>query len=174
MAKEIYTKDPHLFVLALAEKLKKVPEFQVPEWANFSKTGASRQRPPIQNNFWFIRTASILRQLYIRGVVGVNRLRTRYGSRKDRGTMPDEFRKASGKIIRLILQQAEKANLVEKTNKLQHGRRLTQTGRDFLDSINIEKKESKDFEPYFIDFIKPDATEETQKEEINGENKNGE
>ena len=34
------------------------------------------------------------------------------------------------------MQQAEAAGLVEKVLRRQHGRRLTQAGRDFLDSID--------------------------------------
>lgn len=137
MAKQIYSQEPQAYILALADKLKNVKEFEVPEWAHFVKSGTSRERPPVDRDFWYIRSASILRQLYIKGVVGVERLRTKYGSRKDRGANPDKFRKASGKIIRLILQQAEAAGLVEKVAKLQYGRRLTQTGRDLLDSIEV-------------------------------------
>ncbi len=137
MAKKIFEQDPEKYIPALAEALKKIPEFEVPFWANFVKSGTSKKRPPVEDDFWYIRAASILRQLYIRGVVGVERLRARYGSRKDRGGKPAEFRKASGKIIRVILQQAERAGLVEKVSKMQFGRRLTQKGRDFLDSIEV-------------------------------------
>ena len=140
MAKTIFAQDPVVFIPTLAAALKKLDEFKTPEWALFVKSGTSRLRPPVDPDFWYIRSASILRQLYIRGVVGVGRLRVRYGSRKDRGTKPDEFRKASGKIIRVILQQAEAAGLVEKISKFQHGRRLTQKGRDFLDAITVPEK----------------------------------
>lgn len=140
MAKTIYLQDPQKFNLALAEALKKVPEMKMPEWAGFVKTGTSKERVPYDSDYWYNRAASILRQLYLRGVVGVGKLRTRYGGRKRRGGRPDEFRKAGGKIIRAILQQAETAGIVEKiaTNK-QFGRRLTQKGRDFLDSIEVPK-----------------------------------
>ena len=124
----------------LAMLLKEMLEFKMPEWANFVKTGVSKQRVPDDSNWWYKRAASILRQLYIHGVVGVQKLRTRYGSKKNRGVRPSAFVKASGKIIRTILQQAEAAGLVEKLDKLQHGRRLTQKGRDFLDSITVESK----------------------------------
>jgi len=137
MAKTIFAKDPVKFIPALAGALKKIPEFEVPKWVGFVKSGVSRERPPVADDFWYIRAASILRQLYIKGVVGVGKLRTRYGSKKDRGGKPDEFRKASGKIIRVILQQAEAAELVEKISRMQYGRRLTQKGRDFLDSIEV-------------------------------------
>ena len=146
MAKTIFTKDPVKFIPALAEALKKIGEFEVPEWAMYVKSGVSRERPPANDNFWHIRAASILRQLYIKGVVGVGKLRTRYGSRKDRGGKPDKFKKSGGKIIRVILQQAEMAGLVEKISRLQYGRRLTQSGRDLLDSIEVENNKELDFD----------------------------
>ena len=146
MARTIFTKDPVKFIPALAAALKSVPEFEVPEWAMFVKTGVSRERPPVDDDFWFTRSASILRQLYIHGVVGVGKLRTRYGSKKDRGGKPDRFRKAGGKIIRVILQQAEAAGLVEKVTRMQHGRRLTAAGRELLDSIEVEEKAGLNFE----------------------------
>ena len=167
MARVIFEKDPQKFIQALAEALKKIPEFEIPEWSNFVKSGTSRQRPPRQEDFWYTRAASILRQLYIKGVVGVGKLRTRYGSRKDRGGKPDEFRKASGKIIRTILQQAEKAGLVEKVNRLQHGRRLTQKGRDFLDSIEVEENPCLDFSSVTGTSLVEQAREDYENEEIN-------
>jgi len=146
MAKTIFAKDPEKFIPALAEVLKKIKQFQIPEWAMYVKTGISRERPPVDENFWYIRAASILRQLYIKGVIGVGKLRTRYGSRQNRGGRPDKFAKAGGKIIRTILQQAEEAGLVEKVVRMQHGRRLTQAGKDLLDSIEVEDKKGINFE----------------------------
>jgi small subunit ribosomal protein S19e len=136
MARTIFAQDPARYIPALADILKKIPEFEIPEWALYVKSGCSKERPPVDEDFWYIRAASILRYLYIKGVVGVGRLRTRYGSRKNRGARPDKFYKASGKMIRIILQQAEAAGLVEKMSKMQFGRRLTQVGRDLLDSID--------------------------------------
>jgi len=136
MARTIFAQDPAKYIPALADVLKKIPEFEIPEWALYVKSGCSKERPPVEEDFWYIRAASILRHLYIKGVVGVGRLRTRYGSRKNRGARPDKFYKASGKMIRIILQQAEAAGLVEKMSKMQFGRRLTQVGRDLLDSID--------------------------------------
>ena len=120
----------------LAEALKKVPEFKMPEWALFVKTGVSRIKPPIDTDWWYRRGASILRQIYVRGIVGVNRLRTRYGSKYNRGMKPEIFAKASGKIIRTILQQAEQAGLLEKVGEgTKKGRRLTDKGKQFLEGI---------------------------------------
>ena len=139
MARTIFAQEPQAYNHALAQAIKKIPQFKMPEWAIFVKTGVAKQRVPQDDDYWYIRTASILRQLYVHGVVGVSRLKTRYGSKKNRGKRPDKFRKASGKIIRTILQQAEAAELVEKVLVRQFGRRLTQKGRDFLDSITVEK-----------------------------------
>lgn len=143
MSKQIYLKEPKEFIQKLAIELKKIPEFNVPEWALFAKSGSSRQRPPIDPDFWYIRTASILRQFYLQGVVGVGRLRVKYGSNKNRGSQPSRFRKASGKLIRTILQQSEKAGLVEKIDKNQHGRRLSVKGKEFLDSIQTGEQNEK-------------------------------
>lgn len=130
----VYDIEPQEYNKKLAEALKKLEEFEVPAWSNFVKTSVSRQRPP-QEEFWHNRAASILRQIYIKGVVGVSRLRTKYGGRKKRGVRPEEFRKASGKIIRLILQQAEKAGLLEKSTGKKKGRKLTSKGIKFLESV---------------------------------------
>lgn len=127
----------------LAEALKKMEEFEMPEWAGYVKTSIARERPPKEEDWWHKRAASILRQLYIHGIVGVGRLRTRYGGRKNRGRKPERFRKGSGKIIRTILQQAEKAGFVEKIKSKKAGRQLTERGKEFLDSIKPEEGEKQ-------------------------------
>ena len=124
----------------LAEALKKEGSFEKPSWMDVVKTGTSRQRPTIEEDFRFKRAASILRQIYIREIVGVGRLRTRYGSKKGRGGRPSEFRKSGGKIIRVILQQSEKAGFLEKTVGKKSGRKLTAQGKEFLEDIAKEAK----------------------------------
>jgi small subunit ribosomal protein S19e len=123
----------------LAEALKKIPEFKMPEWALFVKTGVCKARPPENNDWWYNRAASILRQIYIKGVVGVNRLRNKYGDRKNRGMKPEIFAKGSGKIIRTILQSAEKAGMLEKVldskDGKRKGRKITQAGKKFLEDV---------------------------------------
>lgn len=180
MAREIFAKDPQKFVPALAEALKKVPEFQAPEWVMIVKTGVSKERPTTNKDFWYTRAASILRQLYIKGVVGVNRLRTRYGGKKNRGGKRSKFFKAGGKIIRVILQQAEAAGLVEKIKGQQFGRRLTQKGRDFLDSIEVEKTQGIDLsdiivkEKKFEQYVEEENSDNEEVEESNEELNEGE
>ncbi len=129
---DIHDKD---FNLKLAEALKKLGELKKPEFMDYVKSSPSKERPPVDEDFWFKRAASILRQIYIRKIVGVNRLRTRYGSKKNRGKKPERFMKSGGKIIRLILQQAEKAGLVEKISTKKKGRSLTKHGRKLIEEL---------------------------------------
>lgn len=114
----------------LKDELKKFGEIQQPVWSKFTKSGSHKERPPEQEDFWYIRAASILRRAYLEGIVGVGRLRSYYGGRKSRGSRPAHFRKSGGSIIRKILQQLEKAGLVEKVGK---GRKITAKGRKLLD-----------------------------------------
>jgi small subunit ribosomal protein S19e len=44
-------------------------------------------------------------------------------------------RKAGGKIIRLILQQLEKAGYVQKVEKPKRGRAITPKGQEFLSKV---------------------------------------
>ncbi len=120
----------------LKEKLKEFKELEKPKWIDFVKSGCHKERPPDQPDFWYIRAASILRRIYLDGPVGVERLRTYYGGRKRRGRRPPRFRKASGAIIRRILQRLEEAGLVEKVDK--KGRKITPKGQSLLDRIAYE------------------------------------
>lgn len=132
---KVYDVEPAKFLAALAEELKKLEEFKMPEWALYVKTGIAKERVPDNREWWYIRAASILRQIYTRKVVGVSRLRTKYGSKKDRGVKPKKFKKGAGKNIRVILQQAEKAGFLEKVKGRKAGRKLTIKGKEFLNSI---------------------------------------
>lgn len=133
---KVYELSPQEFNLKLAEALKKVPEFVEPEWIQFVKSSPSKARPIDDPDFWLKRSAGILRQIYRKDVVGVSRLRTKYGSKKNRGMKPERFVKASGKIIRTILQQSDKAGFTEVFNirGKRAGRKLTEKGRKFLET----------------------------------------
>jgi len=127
--------EPGRYNKELANALEREDAFKVPDWVLFVKSGTHNERPITEEGFWFKRAASILRQIYIREVVGVERLRTRYGGRKERGARPGEFRKSGGKIIRMILQQAEEAGFLEKAEGKSKGRKLTSRGKEFMEKI---------------------------------------
>ena len=137
----VYDIDAQEYNLKLAEALKKIPEFKQPEWAESVKSGPAKERPIEDPDFWYKRAASILKQIYKNKIVGVNRLRTKYGSKKNRGYRPEKFKKAGGKIIRTILQQSDKAGFTEivkqvkGVRKSKPGRQLTKKGIEFMGGI---------------------------------------
>jgi small subunit ribosomal protein S19e len=110
----------------LRDKMKK------PEWAKFVKTGVQKERPPEDENWWQMRSASVLRRLYVDGPVGIEKLRSYYGGLHRRGHKPAHFAKGSGKIIRVILQDLEKNGYVKKEKK---GRVITPAGQKLLNSV---------------------------------------
>ncbi|MFH1055433.1 MAG: 30S ribosomal protein S19e [Candidatus Altiarchaeota archaeon] len=115
-----------------AQDLKENIKLARPEWAQFVKTGASRERMPSDPDWWWVRSASVLRRIYLDGPVGVQRLRTFYGGRKNRGRKPEEFRRASGKVIRTVLKELDSAGLTEAGKG---GRKITSKGRSYLDKL---------------------------------------
>ncbi len=133
--RNVYDLSGEQYVLKLAGELKGMKEFAMPEWAHYVKTSMSKERPPASPDWWWMRAASILRQVYLRGTIGVNKLSTKYGSKQDRGMRPPKFHEAGRKIIRVILQQAEKAGMLEKVKEPKAGRRLTKKGKQFLDGV---------------------------------------
>ncbi len=137
----VYEMDSQNYNLKLAEALKKIPEFKHPEWVKYVKSSPSKERPVEDTDFWYKRAASILRQIYRNKTIGVNRLRTKYGSKQNRGFKPERFKRAGGKIIRVILQQSDKTGFTEIAKKIKgvaeikSGRKLTEKGKKFLESI---------------------------------------
>ena len=115
------------------EELKKVKEIEPPAWSFYSKTGASRERIPEQEDWWYIRTAAILRKVYLNGPIGVQKLRVDFGGRKNRGHKPEKFKPGSGSIIRKMFQQLENAQLIKKRGR--KGRVISPKGQKFLDEM---------------------------------------
>lgn len=131
-----YDADQIKLVEEMAKKLEEAKITPPPDWAIFVKTGASKDRVPSQQNWWYLRAASILRRMYInKRPIGVNRLKNIYGDKEKNRYSGKHFRPASGAIIRRILQQLEKAELIKKVKLQSHfGRVLTPKGIAFTDS----------------------------------------
>lgn len=121
-------------ISATKEELKKIKEIQPPEWAKFVKTGSHKERPPAQEDWWHIRCASMLRAIYTKGPIGVEKLRIKYGGRKNRGTKTEHFRRAGGNVIRKGLQQLETAGLIKKASG-KRGREISPKGKSMLDKL---------------------------------------
>jgi small subunit ribosomal protein S19e len=132
----VYDVHPADLLNRLAEVLKGVEEIAPPPWYLQIKTGVAKEKAPERSDWWYVRAASILRKIYIEGPIGIERLARIYSDRRRRGRAPAHSRKASRKIIRAILQQLEKAGLVEKYGN--KGRILTSKGRSLLDRLSHE------------------------------------
>lgn len=131
---------PAKLITAAAEELKKSKVVQPPSWSVYTKSGLCAERPPQQKDFWFLRSAAILRKIYINGPIGTQRLRVAYGARKRFGHPSPHHRKAGGKIIRLMLQQLEKDGLIKMVEKPRKGRVVTPKGQRFLDKLSHKVK----------------------------------
>ncbi|MHA1278738.1 MAG: 30S ribosomal protein S19e [Candidatus Helarchaeota archaeon] len=123
----------------LATELKdKFDKIRPVSWAMYVKTGAYKERAPIDPDWWYIRCASILRKLALKNYIGVSRLQGIYGGRKRRGAKPEKVRKGSGAIIRHSVQQLEEEGLVETVKGM--GRRITPQGQSLVDRVAHEIK----------------------------------
>ena len=60
-----------LLLPAVATKLGELDVIKQPEWAEDVKTGANREKPPTQGNWWEMRCAAILRKVARMGPIGV-------------------------------------------------------------------------------------------------------
>lgn len=120
----------------LSEELKKHDNIKTPDWALYIKTGVNIERPPVQPNWWYLRSAAVLRRIHVHGPIGVQRLRNALGSRKRRGHKPAHHAKAGGKIIRTMLQQLEKDGLVKKVERPKKGRLVTSKGQKLIDKVS--------------------------------------
>jgi len=130
-------------------------KLQKPDFAEWVKTGAHTERSPQNRDWWYMRAASVLYRVYVDGPLGTETLRTYYGGKRNRGSAPHKFRKASGKVVRSCLQALEKEGFIKKLKK---GRAVSTKGQSYLtqtakkigskkvqgikkESIDTEKKE---------------------------------
>jgi small subunit ribosomal protein S19e len=141
--KRIYNAQKQELIPKLTEELKKIKELSAPAWSEFVKTGANKARPPVNSDWWYTRSASVLVRISELGPIGVSKLRVKYGGKKRRGHQPPEFRMASGNILRKILQQLEKAGLAKQVVISGHkGRIVTPKGVSLINTAakNTDKK----------------------------------
>src|SRR3990167_5114681 len=135
----IFTADQGSLVRKAAEELKKQKLVQPTDWSKFVKTSRHNERVPDNPDWWYHRSAAILRSIAKLGPVGTQKLRTKFGGRKNRGHKPEHFYPAAGSIIRKILQQLEQSGLIIKSYKTVHkGRILTPKGISFLDKLAVQ------------------------------------
>ncbi len=138
----IYDADIQKSIEKIASSLKSI--IKIPEWAKYVKTSRGKERLPEDPEWYLKRAASILVVIYKKGPIGVSKLRVKYGTKKNRGHNPERFVRASGKIIRNILQQLDSADLTSfKKEGVHKGRIITAKGKSLVDknSVVIAKNE---------------------------------
>lgn len=135
-----------MFMPALANRLEDVDSIVAPEWAAYTKTGVTRERPPTQTNWWHLRTAAVLRKVALHGPIGITALSQAFGGYKDNGSMPNTPAAGSRHVIRTVMQQLEQAGLVELVElkpiesidgeqMLYKGRSITGPGQKIMDEV---------------------------------------
>lgn len=118
----------------IAEELKKLETIKPPEWAAFVKTGRHREKSPVDDAWWYTRSAAVLRKLYVEGPMGSTRLAAAYGGRADRGSKPNKAVRGSRSISRVTVQQLEKSQLIQKERD--GGRAVSSKGRKLVDNLS--------------------------------------
>jgi small subunit ribosomal protein S19e len=81
-----------------------------------------------------VRSASILRRIYLNGGIGVGALAHWYGDAKSTKSRPEHFKPAARGLIRHILTNLTSAGLVEEIED-RGGRRVTSDGQKEADTI---------------------------------------
>ncbi|CAD7936413.1 unnamed protein product [Amoebophrya sp. A25] len=132
------------FITAFAKHMKRQGKFELPKWADVVKTGVSRELPPMDQDWLYIRCASVARHIYNRGGSGVGAFRKVYGGQQRRGTCTSHFRKSSGKIVRYCMQQLEEMGIVEIDEK--GGRKVTPEGQREMDTVAVQTLEEDEEE----------------------------
>ena len=125
---------PAALLPKLANELKTQKMVQPPVWASFVKTGVHKQQAPTQPDWWYLRSASVLRKIHLHGTTGVARLAADYGGKRDRGSAPYHARAGSRAVLREIVHQLEKSGLIQTYKN--HGRRLSPAGQKLLDTTS--------------------------------------
>merc|ERR1739848_624940 len=123
------------FIKACADFLKRQPKFDVPKYHDIVKTGTIKEFAPYDEDWFYVRSASILRKVYLRKGTGVGALKKWYGGSNGthRGTRKAHFATASGAIIRKAMLELEKLEMMEKAGD--GGREITSKGRAEMDRI---------------------------------------
>jgi len=122
------------FIERLAKYLREnVDEVQPLSWVTFAKTGTHVEKQPQSSNWWYVRSASIMRKVYVHGPIGLENLRSDYGGRKNNGVKKCHATKAGGSGIRKALQQLESAGFIQITRPA--GRVMTPKGRKVMQEV---------------------------------------
>merc|ERR1712132_11058 len=115
------------FIKACADFLKRQPKFDVPKYHDIVKTGTFKELAPYDEDWFYVRAASVARKVYLRKGTGVGALKKWYGGSSGThvGTCKAHFGKARHEL--------------EKLEMMEHlgdgGRMISSKGRAEMDRI---------------------------------------
>ncbi|KAH8043705.1 hypothetical protein JL720_17328 [Aureococcus anophagefferens] len=109
------TSRPPVFIESYAAHLKNSDRFEIPKWCDLVKTGVHKELAPTNEDWYFVRAASIARKVYLKPGIGIGALRKWYGGQYRRGSRAKCYQKAAAGVIRSVLQQLEETKVLEKT-----------------------------------------------------------
>ncbi|KAF7682919.1 40S ribosomal protein S19 [Astathelohania contejeani] len=125
---------PAIFISNVSEHLKSNDKVELPIDHDIIKTGSGREMPPMNKDWYYIRSASIVRLLCRDSLkpsstgLTVKFFAKRYGNIKNRGVRPNKHVPADAKIITKILNDLKKSNWV-----------VEEDGKYKLSSLGIEE-----------------------------------
>ncbi|AFM99424.1 ribosomal protein S19 [Encephalitozoon hellem] len=134
MIEEIYEVRPEKFNEALKSYLKSTNMVVPLQDYDIMKTGTGKEQAPIEDDWYFTRMASIVRQISIKGAVTPEFLAKRYGTRKNRGCRPSKYVNAFPEIGISVLENLKNMGWINEHSKDM----LTEKGRTVVKEI-IEK-----------------------------------
>lgn len=132
----VYDVPADRLISKLAEQLAKDPKFTPPEWSDYVKTGIHREKPPVDPNWWYVRTAAVLRKIYMNSPVGVKIVSQMFGGSVDKGSKPYTAWSGSRAIIRHTMKQLESAGFIKIVEG--KGRIIQPAGQSLVDNAAHE------------------------------------
>jgi len=128
-ADPLYTVEAGKAIRLIGDRLKEDSRFSIPEWYGRVKGGPANERLPDSPDQWYSRVASVFRTVALRGPIGTQRLRHKYGGRQEHTRGRAHHKKAGGKSIRLAMQKLQEAGYVKNDPR---GRVATAAGKAFI------------------------------------------
>merc|ERR1712176_106673 len=116
---------------------------KVPEWVDLIKTNVGKELAPYDEDWFYVRCASMARHIYIRSPVGVSTIRKIYGIRKSNGSKPSHWIRGAGGLARKALQALEGLKVIEKDQN--GGRRLTSQEEEIWIVSPLKSRPSPEF-----------------------------
>ena len=141
----VYDIPADLFNPALAQAMADQKAVSMPDWGQYVKTAVDRERPPTQDDWWYLRTAAILRKVARNGPVGVTislkpsaEERQRFHAEHARRCLTPHHSHRFAAARRCGLVEKVPTKEVEGVDgkvQLYAGRRITAAGQKLVDNV---------------------------------------